>query len=676
MKFKKLAQILSFSAASTFLVPSCAVFNNDIKYEPGETIAKREEDKRAHYLKDLPKKSEIAEMSSFEKQIETLISFLKDAKNNEFGSTTIITNRSAKAKVDINGQEIELKFPFYKPHDEDTWTYIINNEKVKKDKIIKDLKGVLEDAVDMAYEQYRDTSKKTNQKMDMIFPNIDEDANKKIKDSDLTISDVLKHIELNKEDFLPDGSVIFFGPLRGGTYAITELENNKIVYSPTARKQDYLWGGPFIMAHELIHNNSKMQGLPSVIVKDLEIQAFQINLLNKESIFNFMFHSYAKDLRRFAEIYFGKDFENIREKMINREKSAYRYVELDEEYIKTIMPEINEVAGELQDVFINEAMTEYLSFKPYWEMLNIHLFNMVAPTEIMLSKNLEPAMEGYESFVKKNDRKIDGIINFVNNSYMRKNTKNSGFFAWLNAYLNNYRNTLLKKSKMEGFNEKQSEIIYHLALKNTFLKEDGGINYGAMDLRESFNAMDMIVGEMENALEKYTDWAKNSSLQKKLKVYSWYLDRLEKAKRYSLFARTYGSKVSSNFQPKILDPRVVLEEEYKHMPDFVKYATPINGRFVEQLDVDQNNLPDVKIVAYDLIKSVGFDRDGIDYVECFREGEDKPFMKVFPSKYSRKPDLALIDDDKKDEDHFGKYDKIERIEKFEDIKELAKEKNN
>ncbi|MCG2719836.1 MAG: hypothetical protein L6266_03830, partial [Nanoarchaeota archaeon] len=546
MKFKGLAQILSLSAATMMAAPACTTYTQDIRYETN-AIHSQKEDMRAHYLQHLPSEKKLEKMSPLEKVTEAFMQFLKDAKNNEFGSTTVFTNGCAKAKLDIHGEEIEVILPLYRPQEDGSWLYLIENKIVDKDKILNDLEQVLEDAIDLNYELYSETEEQTNSIINKIFKNSYKDRSKDIPGTDLVFDNVFNYLELNKTDFLPEGGKIFFAPLPGGTFAATFLENNKIVYSPTARRQDYVWGKPYIMGHELTHNNTKMQGLPSVLARDLEIQAFQINLLNKQNFINFLYHGYAKPLWKLAETYYGVDLKEMRKKLIKDE--IYSYLELDEEYLSKILEPINQMSTELQQIFIKKAMPEYLAFTPWWLMLNTHLKNTTAPMDIMASQELKPFMKNYDVFLKVNQKKINLIIEGINKKYQMPSMQDLGFISVLSG--RPYRDQIMDECMFSGFTEKEANVVYHLALQRTFLDKKGNVNYGAISLDQSFLAMQELVTTFNTVLNKYEDWKENPSLQYKLQTYNWLLDRLSLAKRYNKFAKEYGNKVSGKFSPKV-----------------------------------------------------------------------------------------------------------------------------
>jgi len=670
MKFKKLAQILSLSAATMMATPACTTYMSDVRYET-RAVETQKEDMRAHYLKHVPSQEKLDKMTSLEKVVEAFNQYLMDAKKNEMGSTTVFTNGCAKATIDVHGEEIELIFPLYRPQEDGNWLYIIEDKIIDKDKILKDLEKVLEDAVDLDYNLYSKTQEQTNSIIKRIFKGSEKDAAKDIPKTDLIFDNVFNFLELNKKDFLPEGGKVFFAPLPEGTFAVTYLENNKIIYSPTARRQDYVWGKPHTMAHELIHNNTKMQGVPSALAKDLEIQAFQMNLLNQHNFINFLFHGYAKPFWRLAETYYGMDLDKMRKSLIK--EVLYNYVEIDEEALAKIMPEINNLSKELRDIYVNKAIPEYLALTPYWLMLNTHLRNPTSPMDIMVTKELKPAMANYEEWLEMNRHKIDQVIQDVNNSYSMPALRRFGPFVSYSG--RPYRDQVMGQCAFSGFTEKEAEIVYHLALKRTFLDEKGNVNYGGITLEQSFLAMQELVNSFDMVVNKYEDWKKNPKLQNKLATYNWLLNRISVAKRFAKFANEYGNKTSEQFSTNVFDPRINLEQEYKHKPDFLKYATPINARFVENIDLNGDGKIEFKLLAYDLVKSIGFDKDGIDYLEYYRDGEDKPFLIAYPSKYSKIPDMVLIDKDKKGSKDFGVFDANKKVKNLEEIEELLKEKS-
>ncbi len=605
-------------------------------------------------------------MSPLEKVTESYWQVLRDFKLNDAGSTYVFTNLCAKAHIEINGEKIELILPHYKRQADGSWLYIVDNRVVDKEVIVNDLKNVLEEAVNMAHSQFKVIEIKANSKIKRIFGDIEPVEFEVVPGTNLSYKDIFGLVDLRKQDFLPEGTKFYFAPLPQGVLGATFIDLHKILYSPTGRRYDKIWGKPFVLAHEFVHNNVKLQGFPVPLASDVETEAFQVNLTNSDKIFNLLMHSYAYDLRRFAKVYFDLDSRDIMKKIID--DVVYRYVTLNEKEWKSAVVKINGVSKRLNDFIMNESYPEFMSFVPWWLIVNNYLKNGVTPIEVTLARDFTPVHASYYEYqrVMVDMRKeVDGIIDKVNWEYKMPAVIRTIFGSALSGP--NYRKKLAIECLKNGFNENEFELIYHLALKKRFLKKNGQINYSAINLDQAQVSMDEIMYNFLQ-LSSIDDFSKQSSFKRKLELYTWLNDRLNLARRYSDFAKTYGSDVSLNFVPQIFDPRVNLKMLYPFMPDYITQANAKNKVFTTLLDVNKDGVIDYRLEGYDIVKDIGSEH-GVDYVEVYSNSDTKPRIIAYVSKNGKKLDLALFDDDYRGSKDYGIHD---RIVKIKDVKALEK----
>lgn len=664
MGFRKAGKLISWGLAMALpcMGPATPFASEDT------TPAKQEESaERPDYLQSLPSQEELSNMSELEKMIQTSIEWLKDYKKNETDSPLIITNGSAKAALDIHGSKIDMVLPHYMADKDGNWAYMGDGKKVSKDVIIKDLHDTFENAVDIAWKHYQELSNLTNPKIEKIFANAKRDAGKKIEGTGLTFGDAFGIVDLAKGDFMPDGTKVWFAPLEGGTLAVTYLEIHKIGYSPTARRSDAIWGGAYILGHELVHNNTKLQGFPMPLGHDIEMEAFNI-LVDENNPFQFLFHGYAKDLRRLAGTYYGIDTKEAGKKLIK--DMLYKYVEFDEEEWKNALVTINGVAKKLQKELYEEAYPEYMSMRPWWLMMNTYLKNAITPLEYSLAKDTRPKImpeKEYEQFLEGKKEAIDKIINDTIAAYKMPQRVNFGFFTGLSG--SPFREAIAEACVAAGFTEQQFEVTYNLALQRKLMK-GGKLDYGALTVKDSLDAMAEMNGTFQNIMDKYKALGKEKDAQKRLELYKWYGSRLELASRYIGFAKQYGREPSENFTPKIFDPRTNLENFYRHKPAFILMASKRNLAMTEEFDDNKDGKAEYTMYGYDIAKGLGFENSGVDYIEVHRPGETKPCVIAFPSKGSEAPDMALIDNDIPGTDDYGLFDQSEKVQSAEDIEAI------
>ncbi|MDI6738236.1 MAG: hypothetical protein QME12_07035 [Nanoarchaeota archaeon] len=588
-------------------------------------------DERPHYLQSLPPQEVIDAMTPLQKRVESLMQ-LSGAREEQDNPFPVYMNGCARADLDIHGSTVHLFLPFYTSAGEGKWRYRPDNTLVDSQPILADLEAVFEDAVNLAYEEYAKHSERTNAVVERVFPNASGVKNTPIPGTGLTYNDIFGLIDLEKANFLPDGANIIFAPDESGIYAITQLERNTILYTPDARRSDAIWGRAWVLAHELVHNNTILQNMPNLLEMDLELQAYTLDIANRSNLFLFLKHVYGSQVREAALRYFGVDASKIYDNLVKLKFN--NYIEMDEQYLMQMAPTIVNMVDTFHGVMMEKALPEYQGFMPWWLMAEAYFRNDSLPLEVGAAARFNPITLTPQQMLKitQDRQKIDRMIDNVREDY--KMPEVASFFGMTFTRGDTFEDAVYKKAKIAGYDKQQCDYIYDLAMERIFISGDG-INYGALSVPNAIQGMDDFMGIFDKFMDEENDErprfardiASKPDVIRRYAAYQWMQDRLETAARYIRISENAGRHPDVRFNPAIFDPRTDVTTMYRVTPEYADNVTssPLETRTLE------TTAGNYRMETFDLVSGLEFSSsdNGVDFVRVFHEGDSRPRIVAF-----------------------------------------------
>ncbi|MFA5887580.1 MAG: hypothetical protein WC852_02630 [Candidatus Nanoarchaeia archaeon] len=634
---KKLTQLLgAASLATAMAATSCTYITNNYETtpsqgDPAQQTQQAGNETRPHYLWSLPSQEQLAQMTPFEKLMEVARQNVRNDMTGQNDLSRIYLNGSAKADVEINGQTVHLFFPMYTDNGNGSWTYFPDSTVVNANVMIDDLTRRVANGVDLAYADYSPVSEQVAEGIERRHPGASAVRETAVPGTHLTYGDVFGFKDMEKENFLEDGAIVIMAPDESGTYAVTQLERNAIIYTPSAIRCEEVWGaGSRIFAHELIHNNTKLQGIPNLAFSDLELQAFNMSITDPNNIFLLLRHSYGQPVRDSASVYFNLDAEDMYNKLVAFDFD--NYVQFNEDYLKEITPKLMEITGKYHDVLIQQAYPEYYTFEPWWLMANTFFRNDHLPLDVFAAKeftpqNLTPAQ--YANLMKK-EEKINALVDSVRSSYAMPAM--GSFLGYVFYDGDTFEQAIVNQAKAEGFSEDEASVVLHLAMQRTFLGENG-INYSAFKVSDAVTAMTEITGLFTELNGMEESWAQEiaakEDVKQKQELYNWLSGRLNTAARYIRSSANAGRNPDVMFNPAIFDPRTDITTLYRVTPEFTDNitASPLETKTLETA------AGNYRMETFDIVPDLQFspDANGVDFVRVFHEGDSRPCIVAYAS---------------------------------------------
>lgn len=672
---KKLTQLLGAASLATAMAATgCTYITNLYETTPGVEAGvlrqTQQIDRRPNYLQSLPSQDVLDAMTPLQKRVEAFKQ-LADARGEQDNPFPVYMNGCARADLDIHGSTVHLYLPFYEPAGNGKWRY--NNTLVDSQPILDDLEAYFENGVDIAYEEYAEHSNRTNAVVGRVFPNAKRDMDREIAGTGLTYNDIFGLIELEKTDFLPDGANIIFAPSEGGTYAITQLERNTLLITPDARRSDAIWGGAYIVGHELVHNNTFLQNMPNLFENDLELQAYTLSIADRGDLFLFLKHGYGISVRESALRYFGVDASEIYDNLVTLRFD--NYIEIDEEYLMQMAPTIINMVDTFHGVMMEKALPEYQGFMPWWLMAEAYFRNDHLPLEVETAVRYEPNTLTSQQMLKINNNRqqIERMIDKVKADY--EMPEMSSFLGMTFTSGDTFEDAIFNKAKSSGYDEQQCDYIYDMAMERVFVSGDG-INYGALSVPNAIEGMndfmeifDEFMDETNNERPRFArDIAAKPDVIRRYEAYQWMQNRLNTAARYIRSSENAGRHPSQGFTPAIFDPRTDITTMYRVTPEFADNVTasPLETRTLETA------AGNYRLETFDLVPNLQFSQDanGADFVRVFHEGDSRPCIVAF-AQDNKFGNRMLVDFGTNGMDTDGVFDESYKISSLKQVAQMV-----
>lgn len=193
-----------------------------------------------------------------------------------------------------------------------------------------------------------------------------------------------------KSDFVIRELHFAYHPGAFGALGLAWLDTGVVYYNPQARIVDYLKGYPSVLAHETIHNNSKLQNWPFTSM-DVELMASLPEMLLPQDQIDFFFHSYAQPLRKLAFNIFGYNFTQAQDEIFLFDYAGNMLVDEDKysqnfKTLQIIQPEMLKAA--------KDALYEYFTDELWWSAMNKRWAQNTSVFDIMMSLRYDSTILG------------------------------------------------------------------------------------------------------------------------------------------------------------------------------------------------------------------------------------------------------------------------------------------
>ncbi len=324
--------------------------------------------------------------------------------------------------------------------------------------VVEDLIHEVNIAADLNYEYYKDVVDRAVQaRADKL--GISKDKMQKRLEKD---SRDLHGIppELARSDFIPSELHLTCAsgvPILGFCY----LTTGYIGYNHDARILDWIKGKPFILQHEMVHCNPKLQKFPLEIF-DFEFMASIPEMLYVENTNDLMHHSYAAVLRKMIWIHFGYDFKQARDEMIKFDFMGNLMIDENKyrENYETLQKAKNEMFRILHEKIIPEIYSDYFWWAAIHDRLNDNnaymKIGMALYYDMTLLGGRQKTMEWLETHKEEIKQMADDAYNEMTEEEDEENSRYeeiSKNLAIPRSILNRYKNalTLEQKEKISKF---------------------------------------------------------------------------------------------------------------------------------------------------------------------------------------------------------------------------------
>lgn len=649
----KLLKNVTFAAA--LWMSSCMAPKVDQPYPQTPTEVRVEDNSRPSYLRSLPSSEELSRMSDVERVVEEYVQATLDQNNPN--PRVFFSNGSVKRQVNINGTNVMVELPFFRYGNGNRINNIIDRQNDDADAVFNDFSRLLSRANNITMERFARIDLNANRRIRQRMGNVQENAPVQGLEG-ITLGHLVGMQHHTNADLLPKRFIL--APLRDAL-AITRLHEDVIIYSPISRRIDEIWGQPSVASHELWHVS---QSLMDAIGTNVELYAHGVDLeLQKEDPLSFLAHPYGDSMRELALEYYGFDSDKVLQQLINNRLAAI--IELDE----TVLNNNSQQTSRLSEIFAErlheETEPEFRSFSPYWAMMQTYYRDENLLLRLATLREREPvAMTVSErrQFARQHSAQIETIIKQATDEYEMPAVMS--FFGFRFIQGTTISSLVHQKCVAAGFNEKQSEYVFHLFLKQTFFNSDGSYNYGNIPIKDAMDAMNSLMSDLDISdrdMDRYFPNSKNE-VRQDLAIYNWHLNRLRAANNYLSIAEREGLNPPKNFFPEIFDPRTNLELAYNIMPEYTRHADESSMRreLRRRLGSDE-----YLIRSYDISGQIGFN-NGVDYISAFRiksngQPESRPCVVLFAGGGSNVPNYALFDAQKEGQNGNGVYERIEDV---------------
>ena len=218
--------------------------------------------------------------------------------------------------------------------------------------------------------------------------------------SSMTFRD-LRHIPpvVERKDFVPFRELhIGVAPEFPSVLGVAWLNTGIVYYTPVAMIRDYLMDTPVVLAHEFVHTNKNLQGMPLVWGFDAETMASVPDMLVTGDYLDMWNHSYATNFRELIWVYFRFDFDQARKEVVKT--SLMGNMRVDRAKFDEYSQKLEVAKAELRNAF-KRVTAEFYSTPVWWTALNDKLVDDNSVFRVMMAAMYNPTLLGGEEATTK-----------------------------------------------------------------------------------------------------------------------------------------------------------------------------------------------------------------------------------------------------------------------------------
>src|SRR3989344_1124687 len=211
----------------------------------------------------------------------------------------------------------------------------------------------------------------------------------------------LRHIPpvIERKDFVPFRELhVGLTPEYPSVLGVAWLNAGIVYYTPVAMIRDYLMDTSVILAHEFVHTNKKLQGIPLVWGFDAETMASVPDMLVTKDYTDMWLHGYADDFRELIWVYFRFDFEQARKEVVKVPMMGN--FTIDRQMFDDYSKKLEMAKTELRKAF-KRVVAEFYSTPVWWTALNDKLVDNNSVFRVMMASMYNPTLLGGEETTTK-----------------------------------------------------------------------------------------------------------------------------------------------------------------------------------------------------------------------------------------------------------------------------------
>jgi len=207
----------------------------------------------------------------------------------------------------------------------------------------------------------------------------------------LKIRDLMPVPMTRPEDFLPDLIVVGQGEFTGGFANFNTVGTERIVFFDTLGLALWYVRGWPMPAHEFIHANPYLQGMPIAFYYDTEMWA-DLTTGMQDDVLEFLFHPYLAVVRDLVKNFFGYDSNEVERRIWPAKFGHIQDIREDE--FRKHAAEVKKITDELLN-FIKDPkdglMVKFYTDPYYWVVVNTKYCDTAAVYRILCALHYEPA---------------------------------------------------------------------------------------------------------------------------------------------------------------------------------------------------------------------------------------------------------------------------------------------
>lgn len=211
----------------------------------------------------------------------------------------------------------------------------------------------------------------------------------------------LRHIPpvVERKDFVPFKELhIGVAPEFPSVLGVAWFNTGIVYYTPVAMIRDYLMDSSVVLAHEFVHTNKSLQGMPLVWGFDAETMASVPDMLVAGDYLDMWNHSYATHFRELIWVYFRFDFDQAKKEIVKI--SLMGNMRIDRAKFDEYSQKLEVAKAELRQAF-KRVVGEFYSTSVWWTALNDKLVDDNSVFRVMMAAMYNPTLLGGEEATTK-----------------------------------------------------------------------------------------------------------------------------------------------------------------------------------------------------------------------------------------------------------------------------------